>query len=61
MDSYAVVSMLKKDGRMLKSFKGGRHSFKKEGMRFIVTITHPGKDVPIGQLKDISRKSGLKF
>lgn len=30
MDSYAVVSMLKKDGRMLKSFKGGRHSFKKE-------------------------------
>nr|DAG75417.1 MAG TPA: HICA protein [Caudoviricetes sp.]DAK90241.1 MAG TPA: HICA protein [Caudoviricetes sp.]DAZ24357.1 MAG TPA: HICA protein [Caudoviricetes sp.] len=34
---------------------------KKAGFQFIVTITHPRKDVPIGQLKDISKKSGIKF
>lgn len=41
MDSSAVISLLKKDGWMLKSIKGDHHSFKKEGMRFIITIIHP--------------------
>lgn len=61
MDSSTVISRLKADGWRLQSVKGDHHNFKKVGFRFIVTITHPRKDVPIGQLKDISKKSGIKF
>lgn len=61
MDSSKVISILKANGWVLKRCRGDHHTFKKDGVPSIVTVTHPRKDVTIGQLKDISRKSGISF
>lgn len=61
MDSSKVINILKENGWEFKRCKGDHHTFKKEGVKAVVTITHPRKDIPIGQLMDISRKSGILF
>jgi hypothetical protein len=61
MKSDDVIKQLKDNGWVLQRIKGSHHTFEKEGVKDIITISHPRKDMPIGQLKDIEKKSGLKF
>ncbi len=59
--SSEVIKVLKKNGWELKRINGSHHLFYKEGCLHPITISHPKKNMTIGQLKDAEKKSGLKF
>ncbi|MDY3331913.1 MAG: type II toxin-antitoxin system HicA family toxin [Pelistega sp.] len=61
MKSSEVIRILQRNGWRLIRIKGSHHHFKKEGIPFLITISHPKKDVSIGQLEDIQKKAGIKF
>ncbi len=61
MDSKAIINALEKNGWVLTRTRGDHHVFKNPEFRFNVVVTHPVKDVPIGQVKDIQRKTGIKL
>lgn len=61
MKSRDLIALLEADGWQLVRVKGSHHQFRKEGNPHLITISHPTKDMTIGQLKDAQRKSGLKF
>lgn len=42
------------------STKGDHQNFKHEQSRFIVTIVHPQKDVPVGRASDTVKKLKLE-
>jgi len=42
------------------SVKGDHHNFKHPESRFIVTIVHPQKDVPMGRASDTVKKIRLE-
>jgi len=52
--------MAKKCGWTLVSIKGDHYNFKHPGSRFIVTIVHPQKDVPVGRAADTVKKINLE-
>jgi len=41
--------------------KGDHHNFKHPASRFIVTIVHPQKDVPVGRAVDTVKKIKLEI
>ncbi|HFC8547684.1 TPA: type II toxin-antitoxin system HicA family toxin [Neisseria lactamica] len=41
--------------------KGSHHQFKKEGVPWLITVSHPEKQVSRHQVADARRKSELKF
>lgn len=47
-------------GWQLVSVKGDHHNFKHPDSRFIVTIVHPQKDVPVGRAVDTVKKIRLE-
>jgi len=47
--SGELIKLAKKLGWQKVSVKGDHHSFKHEKSRFIVTIVHPQKEVPVGR------------
>jgi predicted RNA binding protein YcfA (HicA-like mRNA interferase family) len=40
--------------------RGDHHNFKHSASRFIVTIVHPRKDVPVGRAVDAVKKISLE-
>ena len=56
--SARIIKRLKGDGWVLKSVDGHHHNFRKNGARFIVTVPHPSRDIPIGTLRSILRCTG---
>ena len=44
----------------LASVKGDHYNFKHPASRFIVTIVHPQKDVPVGRAVDTVKKIRLE-
>ncbi len=52
--------MAKEYGWTLVSVKGDHFNFKHTGSRFIVTIVHPQKDVPVGRAVDTVKKIKLE-
>ncbi len=48
MDSSKVINILKENGWVFKRCKGDHHTFKKEGVKAVVTITHPRKMYLLG-------------
>lgn len=64
MRSYSsreVLRILKANGWYLYHVVGDHHQYKHPTLKGKVTVTHPVKDVAIHILKDIEKKSGLKF
>jgi predicted RNA binding protein YcfA (HicA-like mRNA interferase family) len=58
--SRELVKMAEDNGWRLVSVKGDHHNFKHPESRFIVTIAHPQKDVPVGRAADTVKKISLE-
>ena len=61
LDSKTIINTLEKNGWYLARVRGDHHVFKNPKYRFNVVVTHPVKDVPIGQVRDVMRKTGIKL
>ena len=61
IQSRKIIKRLKAAGWWLRSVEGDHHTFKKDGVRFLVTVPHPSKDIPIGTLRSIFRQAGWEW
>ena len=64
MKSYSsreVKAILEANGWYVVNIEGDHWQFKHHTIKGRVTLTHPVKDVSITVMKDVARKSGLKF
>lgn len=61
MKSADVISALKTDGWFLVATRGSHHQFKHPEKPGRVTVPHPKRDIPVGTLKSIEKRSGLKL
>ncbi|HFC8465964.1 TPA: type II toxin-antitoxin system HicA family toxin [Neisseria lactamica] len=61
MQSRELIALIEADGWKLVRTKGSHHQFKKEGVPWLITVSHPEKQVSRHQVADARRKSGLKF
>ena len=61
MKSSELIKLLEEDGWVQVRVKGDHHHFKKEGVPYIITISHPVKDLSIGQVRNAKKRSGLDF
>jgi predicted RNA binding protein YcfA (HicA-like mRNA interferase family) len=55
-----LIKLAEECGWRLVSVKGDPHSFKHPQSRFVVTIIHPQKDVPVGRAVDTVKKIRLE-
>ena len=51
MKSSDVIKQLEADGWALLRVRGSHHVFAKDGVEELITISHPKKDMTIGQLR----------
>jgi len=58
--SRELVKLAEELGWKLVSVRGSHHNFKHLASRFIVTIVHPQKDVPMGRAVDALKKIRLE-
>lgn len=58
--SRELVNLAKEFGWTLVSVKGDHYNFKHPESRFVVTIVHPQKDVPVGRAVDTVKKIKLE-
>ncbi|MCX6609430.1 MAG: type II toxin-antitoxin system HicA family toxin [Acidobacteria bacterium] len=59
--SRELFKLASEFGWTLVSVKGDHHNFKNPQSRFIVTIVHPQKDVPVGRALDTVKKIRLEL
>lgn len=59
-NSRKLMQMLKRDRWELDRVKGDHHTFKHPGRLELITLTHPKKDLPVGQVRSIYRIAGWK-
>ena len=59
--SRELVKLAEQNGWKLVSVRGDHHNFKHPESRYIVTIVHPQKDVPVGRAVDTVKKIKLKI
>jgi len=59
--SRELVKLAKEFGWILVGVRGDHHNFKHPASRFIVTIVHPQKDVPVGRAVDTVKKIRLEL
>lgn len=60
-NSRKLLQMLKRDGWELERVRGDHYTFKRADRPELITITHPRKDLPIGQVRSIYRIAGWKI
>ena len=58
--SRELIKLAEECGWRLVSVKGDHHNFKHPESRFVVTIVHPQKDVPVGRAIDTVKKIRLE-
>jgi predicted RNA binding protein YcfA (HicA-like mRNA interferase family) len=58
--SRELVRLAADFGWMLVGVRGDHHNFKHPSSRYIVTIVHPQKDVPVGRAVDTVKKIRLE-
>ncbi|MCX7110600.1 MAG: type II toxin-antitoxin system HicA family toxin [Proteobacteria bacterium] len=58
--SKELIRLAEEFGWLLVSVKGDHHNFKHSNSRYIVTIVHPQKDVPVGRAADTVKKIKLE-
>ena len=59
--SRELVKLAEEFGWVLVGVRGDHHNFKHPASRFIVTIVHPQKDVPVGRAVDTVKKIRLEL
>lgn len=59
-NSRKLIQKLKKDGWVLDRVNGDHHTFKHPDKVELVTVTHPRKDLPVGQVRSVYRIAGWK-
>lgn len=58
--SRALIKLAEECGWRLVGVKGDHYNFKHPVSRFVVTIVHPEKDVPVGRAADTVKKIRLE-
>jgi predicted RNA binding protein YcfA (HicA-like mRNA interferase family) len=58
--SRGLIQLAEARGWQKVSVKGDHHNFKPPESRFVVTIVHPQKDVPVGRAVDTVKKLNLE-
>ncbi|MBF0307861.1 MAG: type II toxin-antitoxin system HicA family toxin [Alphaproteobacteria bacterium] len=61
VSSREVIRRIEADGWHLVNVEGSHHQFKHPTKVGRLTIKHPTKDMTIGVVKDIEKKTGLKL
>ena len=64
MKSYSpkeVIKILEKNDWHLHNIRGDHYIFKKSGEMYNIVIPISRKDIKLGIIKDIEKKSGIKF
>ena len=61
ISSREAIKIIEANGWMLVAVQGSHHQFKHPTIPGRVTVKHPDKDMSIGVIKDIERKTGLKL
>ena len=61
MDSREVIKELQKGGWYEVNQVGSHKQFKHVEKKGRVTVPHPKRDIPIGTLKSIEKKAGIKL
>jgi predicted RNA binding protein YcfA (HicA-like mRNA interferase family) len=59
-DSRKLIRMLEKDGWVLDRVSGSHHTFKRSDKKEVISLSHPKKDLSIGQVQAIYRIAGWK-
>lgn len=59
--SKKIIRRLEQEGWELSRINSSHHHYKRAGSAFIVTVTHPRRDFPIGTLRNICRAAGWEF
>ena len=57
-NSREIISLLIKDGWVLKRVTASHHHFGKAGVPVIVTVPHPKRDLPVGTVRSIYKQAG---
>ena len=61
LTSREVILRLEAAGWLLARVRGDHHQFKHAERPQVVTVPHPKRDLAIGTLRDIEKKSGVKM
>lgn len=61
IDSRSIIKIIKQNGWQKVATSGSHTQFRHPERKGRVTVPHPKKDIPIGNLKSIERQSGIKF
>jgi len=59
--SRELIKLAREFGWQLVSVKGDHHNFKHKDSRFVLTIVHPQKDVPVGRAANTVKKLKLEI
>ena len=59
-NSRKLMRMLVRDGWVLERVRGDHHTFKHPKRAELISLTHPRKDLPVGQVRSIYRIAGWK-
>ncbi|CAK0776796.1 Addiction module toxin, HicA family [Gammaproteobacteria bacterium] len=59
ISSREAIQKIEDDGWYLVNVEGSHHQFKHSTKPGRVTVKHPAKDLTIGVIKDIERKTGV--
>lgn len=60
MSSQELIKLLIANGWRLDRVHGSHHVFVKDGNRYSIPIPHPKKDLPMGTVRDIKKKAGIR-
>jgi predicted RNA binding protein YcfA (HicA-like mRNA interferase family) len=60
-NSRKLIQKLKRDEWVLERVKGDHHIFKHPESAELITVTHPRKYLPVGQVRSIYRIAGWKL
>lgn len=57
-NSRDIIRRLRQEGWVLLRVEGSHHHFKKAGVKDILTVPHPKKDLPPGTARRIAKIAG---
>ncbi|MDU9389592.1 type II toxin-antitoxin system HicA family toxin [Pseudomonas japonica] len=60
MQSRQLIRELEVAGWVLKRITGSHHIFKHPDSPYLIPVPHPKKDLPIGTVKSIRQRAGLR-
>lgn len=60
-NSREIIRRLEAAGWRCKRIRGDHHQFRHADSPHLVTVPHPKRDIALGTLLDIERKSGVRM